>query len=905
MGFISWLTGRDKKSSDVYNDYDKVETVVNALTTIATTNVTNAQTEVNSAIQQFLSVNGMPELLQKKGINITVGCYDGLFTSASETIKSIGEQIQKKSDDIKTYEESKWYEKLASTFAMGGFKLAEGVLSVAEDLGDGIVSIVGWFAFKDSAIEKACENFVKKELSHDAFNFYYNSDFAKKSLISEDSAIAGGLKVIGKTVGTLYGAGVFAGATGLSGVSSATGFLNTSGTTWSAAIIGGMSGLGSGTETGLLKGKTINEAVATDGIKTGLIQGGLAFAGGKLGERAAIKNSAGGKEGYKQVVDNYKNAEKAMKGLEKETAQYNQAAKALDTARETANSYGTRYMTDASGEIIRDASGNAIRTGGVGIQGYSDAITNAGIRFGEAQRDLVSSSAKVFAGGKAGKEIDKKYDAAKSNYEQAREAADKAGEKAKNSGVERLESKYKDDYASDAADANLKAEADLKNRLAQEANQAEKSSMEAKKAFDKASEEAKNGYNALKQNQREAWSKLKTSNPFTQLTGKEKDLLIGAAGQSGTTAANAASNAAASSNSIKETAKSIPTVIKNALTSPGAPGVALTAAGNAYSVFNNDNASSTAKSRINEEKTEPTPTPNPEPTPDGDGATSSTSSSDSSSGNNSTSSNNSNGGGSGYSGGGGGGGGGYSGGSPDYIKEIPTSVPTTPKTVEMGTGVPTTSVPTVPSTNVPPTTVPTAAPQNNPSYSNGGTYTPSGDNGGGYYSGGGGTYYQPADQSYTGGGEYGENGFLSDASDIAVATDATDELEPLDESLLSGSTSIDDIIRNNTVTKVKTNAPITTKGKSSGASTVIPLAAGLSAAAAAGIGAKAYMDSRNNNDMDEEDDEMEDEEWSEDYENGQNEADMGDEYLDNDEYGYQANDLGYNARSSEELAELQ
>ena len=47
-----------------------------ALTTIATTNVTNAQTEVNSAIQQFLSVNGMPELLQKKGINITVGCYE-------------------------------------------------------------------------------------------------------------------------------------------------------------------------------------------------------------------------------------------------------------------------------------------------------------------------------------------------------------------------------------------------------------------------------------------------------------------------------------------------------------------------------------------------------------------------------------------------------------------------------------------------------------------------------------------------------------------------------------------------------------------------------------------------------------------------------------------------------------
>ena len=130
----------------------------------------------------------------------------------------------------------------------------------------------------------------------------------------------------------------------------------------------------------------------------------------------------------------------------------------------------------------------------------------------------------------------------------------------------------------------------------------------------------------------------------------------------------------------------------------------------------------------------------------------------------------------------------------------------------------------------------------------------------------------------------------------------------MDESLLSGATSIDDIIRGSSassVTKVKTNAPITTKGKSSGGtSAVIPIAAGLSAAAAAGIGAKAYMDSRNNNDMDE-DDEIEDSEWSEEYSNDQYESDMGDAYLDDEEYGSQDNDLGYTARSSEELVELQ
>ena len=44
MGFMSWLTGRDEKESDVYANYDKVSTVVNEITTIGTTKVSNAQT---------------------------------------------------------------------------------------------------------------------------------------------------------------------------------------------------------------------------------------------------------------------------------------------------------------------------------------------------------------------------------------------------------------------------------------------------------------------------------------------------------------------------------------------------------------------------------------------------------------------------------------------------------------------------------------------------------------------------------------------------------------------------------------------------------------------------------------------------------------------------------------------
>ena len=85
MGFMSWLTGRDEKESDVYANYDKVSDVVSEITTIATTNVSNAQTEVDSAIQALNSVKGMEYL----GFNIPQGFYNEFFESTSETIKFI------------------------------------------------------------------------------------------------------------------------------------------------------------------------------------------------------------------------------------------------------------------------------------------------------------------------------------------------------------------------------------------------------------------------------------------------------------------------------------------------------------------------------------------------------------------------------------------------------------------------------------------------------------------------------------------------------------------------------------------------------------------------------------------------------------------------------------------------
>lgn len=164
-------------------------------------------------------------------------------------------------------------------------------------------------------------------------------------------------------------------------------------------------------------------------------------------------------------------------------------------------------------------------------------------------------------------------------------------------------------------------------------------------------------------------------------------------------------------------------------------------------------------------------------------------------------------------------------------------------------------------------------------------------------SGGGGTHN-------TGGGYSGSQGYVSQTEPTTeTGVDSTIE-DILDDS----ETSVDDVIKGNNYTKIPTSSePI--KSKSSGGSMVIPIAAGLSAAAAAGIGAKAYLDKKNNNDNGELDDiqtedweneETVDIEYAEDIEKEQ--------YLDEeDEFGYQESEPAekYGARSSQEITDLQ
>ena len=399
QSFVSWLTGHDPKESDVYSNPQKVDDIEKRIRDIASSKVASAQEAITSACKQLNSVHGLSDYVG--AIDVTI--YNPFFESIKDSVNGIADKMREKADSIKTYEEkthsfSGVLEIMASTNVMTVCKVGEGLLSVAEDLGDGVLSLAGWVSGiggKDNKVQKFFANAVKKEWSHDVFNVYYKSDFAKASMFTEDSAIAGGFKIAGKAIGYLYAGGVFGSAIqglahGATVVGS--GILATSTSTLGATAAGFIGGLGSGTEAGLNTGLSYNDSMKI-GLKTGAIQGGMAFVGGKIGEKL-------------QKASNMKAAQKAV----------DEADEAVKTAAENVNKYGAEMMnpdiTDGMADVAKNNYEAALEAQalakeqltnaqslletvkGTTYQGYSDAVTQAGERFGKALGGTVKDGAK-------------------------------------------------------------------------------------------------------------------------------------------------------------------------------------------------------------------------------------------------------------------------------------------------------------------------------------------------------------------------------------------------------------------------------------------------------------------------------------------------------------------------------
>ena len=119
MSFWSWLTGHSDKESDVYANFDKVDTLVQQFGTVSTTSVETAKENINAALEKLNSVNGLADYVG----TIQAGSYDPMFQSISDSIKSLGDQLNGKAESIKIYNESSIFEKLGSGLCMGIFKV--------------------------------------------------------------------------------------------------------------------------------------------------------------------------------------------------------------------------------------------------------------------------------------------------------------------------------------------------------------------------------------------------------------------------------------------------------------------------------------------------------------------------------------------------------------------------------------------------------------------------------------------------------------------------------------------------------------------------------------------------------------------------------------------------------------
>ncbi|MBR3119485.1 MAG: hypothetical protein IKF29_09585 [Oceanobacillus sp.] len=239
----SWASGRSKLDHELYLNYEKVDTVTNELKTIATQKLGEAQDEIYEAFNKLNRVKGFQDYVG----NVATQKYDQVFTSLTEAIMNISTSIERKAEAIKVYEESSPIDKAFGTITMVFAKQFEGVSSILESIGDGGIYLVGWAGgnvFGAKEFQKDCQKFIEKDVTHDLFDVYYNSDFAKASAFTEDSKIAGALKFSGTAVSMM-----------------------------AVGPVGRVySGFGKGVEAGLKSGMSYNEAFG-HGVKTAVVQG--------------------------------------------------------------------------------------------------------------------------------------------------------------------------------------------------------------------------------------------------------------------------------------------------------------------------------------------------------------------------------------------------------------------------------------------------------------------------------------------------------------------------------------------------------------------------------------------------------------------------------------------------------
>ena len=871
MGFLEWLTGRN----GIYEDETAIKEAKDALSKIASNDLDDVKSEISAAVNQLNSVTGFAEEVGQLNSN----AFDSVIDCGADAITAIVSQIDGKVQDIEEFSSASLPTKIFSTIGMGAAKIGEGFVGAFEDVGDALLTAGAWvcnipklWTGEDTAASKVLQSAVEYDVSHNMFDaLVYSKDWTKYSAITEDSGAASVLRGVGQAAGYLTMGGYLAGANEALAGAGKLGKVSTvlKSTTNANTLVAAVGGFGGGTEAGLQSGLGL-EAASAVGAKEAVVQGAMTYAAGKIGEHQMVKNGM-------SVAD-----AKAAGGF-------------TDSLTMAAKQHGYNSTTNVL-NAIQNASGSVA------------ASTAKGVLIGTGQ-NLAGDAKSVVSGiKKAGSStlgvVTHPVNTAKTVLSTAKNIVTHPVSSVKTA-TTTVASATKTGVSVAAAHAGttaLVAANALKDPVADAINSATGDSLPTGLVLSENRTAA--NYSAmidesLKANQiinsnQTAIPSTQDSSVFSQ-TITDSGIQDGDSSNNGETENNSENsnsgniNGGNTSSGTTSSGNSSSGYSSSGNTSSGNSNSGSSSSGSAY-IGNNDNGNTNNNNGTNNQNNNNEQN-NGNNNQNNNGNSQNNNNSQNNSNNNQNNNNEQN----------------NSNNEQNNGDNNQNNNNSNGNSNNNNNG-------NNNSNNNNNNERPSNNNNSNSNNNNGNNQSSSSNSNNGSSSGG---------MQHSGGG-YSSNGSTTSTSGTTTSITGTAELEgsekldPIDEALEEANSSIDDIIKGSKYSKIPSSTTPVQTQKSSGSSSVIPIAAGLSAAAAAGIGAKAYMDHKKNNETGDEDDEYEDDDFAtDDWDTDNWDADedtldltsetSNDDGLlsDDDAYTYQESEEKYEARSSQELADLQ
>lgn len=235
-----------------------IDTLYSACDTLDSTNV-----DIKKGIDTIWNARG------SENMNIDFSPITGYQATVVDAIETMAGEIQKKAQEIEEYQDAPWYKKLFATIGMGALKLVEGLATFVENIGDGLVSIVGFIGgIFSSEFKNSVAEFVRTDYVGETTAKWYEEgwlkDVNKYSYMSHESTAANILKGVGTAAGYVILTVATAGAGGAIAA----------GSTAISAGAAALGGIGSGTQNALKQAQLANpEMSAGDAFNSAFGQG--------------------------------------------------------------------------------------------------------------------------------------------------------------------------------------------------------------------------------------------------------------------------------------------------------------------------------------------------------------------------------------------------------------------------------------------------------------------------------------------------------------------------------------------------------------------------------------------------------------------------------------------------------